>query len=172
MSKDCKSRLICDVCNQNHPEILHNKQKDKEKQPENTEQKEKSTGCNAVLSPQTCAHTGAGDETCIFSIVPVQVKSHKGDRVLQTYAFLDHGSSTTFCTESLLRRLNITGQKTNVLLRTMNQVKSESSYIKGLEVCGLDDFDFIQLSDVFLMPVSQHNIPKQEDLKKKSRFMK
>lgn len=77
MSKDCKSRLTCDVCNQNHPEILHIEQKDKGKKTEHTEQSEKATGSNAVLSPHTCGHIGAGDENCTFSIVPVQVKSQK-----------------------------------------------------------------------------------------------
>lgn len=168
MSKDCKSRLTCDVCNQNHPEILHIEQKDKGKKTEHTEQSEKATGSNAVPSPHTCGHIGAGDENCTFSIVPVQVKSQKGDTVLQTYAFLDHGSTSTFCTESLMRRLNITGQRTNILLRTMNQVKPVTSHhISGLEISSLDKDYFIQISDVFThktMPVSQLNIPRQEDL--------
>lgn len=50
----------------------------------------------------------------------------------------------------------------------MNQVKPVTSYhISGLEISNLDKDDFIQLSDVFThktMPVSQHNIPRQEDL--------
>lgn len=71
-SKDCKSRLTCDVCNQNHPEILHIEQKNKEK-PERTEQNETPIVSNAVPSSHMCRHIGADDETCIFSIVPVQV---------------------------------------------------------------------------------------------------
>lgn len=45
MSKDCNSSLTCDVCNKNHPEILHIEQKDMGK---NTELNEKSIGSNAV----------------------------------------------------------------------------------------------------------------------------
>ena len=123
MSKHCHSRLTCYVCNQNHPEILHIEQKGKRKEAEHTEQHGKPTGGNTVVSPQICGHIGAGDDHPIFSIIPVQVKSHKGDKVLQTYAFLDPGSSSTFCTESLMRRLNLTGQRTNILLKTMNQEK-------------------------------------------------
>lgn len=160
ISKDCKSRLTY--------KILHIEQKDKVNKPEHTEQKDKPIGSNAVLSPHTCGHTRAGDETCIFSIVPLQVKSHKGDTVLQTYAFFDHGSSSTFCTENLMRRLNIAGQKTNSLLRTMNQVKPViSHYISSLEISSLDKDNYMKLSDVFThktMPVSQYNIPRQEDL--------
>lgn len=88
--------------------------------------------------------------------------------MLQTYAFLDHGRSSTFCTESLMRRLNVTGQKVSILLRTMNQEKPVTSHhISGLEVSSLDKNDFIQLSNVFThktMPVSKLNIPRKEDL--------
>lgn len=67
-----------------------------------------------------------------------------------------------------MRRLNVTGRKTSVLLRIMNQVKPVTSHhISGLKISSLDKDDFIQLSDVFThktMPVSQHNIPRQEDL--------
>ncbi|XDV14268.1 hypothetical protein PO909_002442 [Leuciscus waleckii] len=130
----------------------------------NTELNEKSIGSNVVLSPHTCGHIGAGEEACLFSIVPVQVKTPKGDTVLQTHAFLDHGSSSTFCTENLMRRLNVTGQKASILLRTMNQEKPVTSHhISGLEISSLDKNDFIQLSNVFThktMPVSKLNIPK------------
>jgi hypothetical protein len=51
---------------------------------------------------------------------------------------MDSGSQATFCTESLMRQLNMEGKKTQILLRTMGQEKLESSYhVKGLEVCGL-----------------------------------
>ena len=160
LSKFCRARITCDTCKQKHPDILHFTQKEQETK---TEQAQKT-----VISPHTCGHIRAGDETSIFSIVPVQVKSHKGDTVLQTYAFLDHGSTSTFCTENLMKRLKITGQRTNILLRTMNQVKPEASYhITGLEIARMDSNDFMQLPDVFThttMPVSQSNIPKQQDL--------
>lgn len=103
ISKDCRSRLDCSVCQQKHPSVLH------------IEQKGISTPFNEAQEPvsllsvtsgqsQTCGHIGAGDEcNAVFSIVAVQVKSQMSDRVVQTYAFLDPGSSVPFALIALQR---------------------------------------------------------------------
>ena len=100
ISRDCRGRLECNVCGQKHPGILHIEHQEKvtssEKQQQQQQQPAKSTVSTATAAPQTCGHIGAGcEDDCIFSVVPVQVKSQKGDKVLQTYAFLDPGSSGT-----------------------------------------------------------------------------
>lgn len=163
VSKACEDRLTCDVCSLKHPSILHIKH----------QVKEPAVTAPAVTTenaaPKTCGHIGAGfEDDCIFSIVPVQVKAKKGDVILQTYAFLDPGSSGTFCTESLVQRLNVKKRSTNFMLRTLGQEKTIASHIvSGLEVSGLDNDDFIDLPDVVTqrcMPVSQHNIPRQDDV--------
>ena len=171
ISKDCRSRLECNVCSQRHPGILHIEHQDKGTSAEQSEQPANSTVGTAAAAPQTCGHIGAGcEDDSIFSIVPVQVKCQKGDKVLQTYAFLDPGSSGTFCTNSLAQRLNVSRRRTRFLLRTMGQEKTVDSYaISGLAVSGLDQTDFIELPDVFTqkcMPVTKLNIPKQEDVNK------
>lgn len=51
---------------------------------------------SAMISLQSNAHTGAGTDCCALSIVPVCVKSKKGNNVVKTYAFLDSGSSASF----------------------------------------------------------------------------
>lgn len=85
----------------------------------------------------------------IFSVVAIKVKNHKGNKTVQTYAFLDPGSSGTFCTESLARKLIVSGKKTSFLMRTMWQLKIVNAHIRsGLEVSGVDMNDFIQLPDV------------------------
>ncbi|XP_057687730.1 uncharacterized protein LOC130913275 [Corythoichthys intestinalis] len=177
VSKDCNNRLECDVCRQKHPGVLHIKQlvkrtvqQVKDTQPQQDDPKEPAITVETVAS-QTCGHIGAGfEDDCIFSIVPVQVKAKKSDVVLQTYAFLDPGSSGTFCTESLIQRLNMRKRRTNLLLRTLGQEKIIASHVvSGLEVSGLDDNDFIDLPDVVTqtrMPVSHHNIPRQDDVDK------
>ena len=118
---------------------------------------------------QTCGHIGAGaEDDSIFSVVAVKVRSHKSNKTVQTYAFLDPGSSGTFCTESLARKLNVSGKKTSFLMRTMGQKKIVNAHIlSDLEVSGVDMNDFIPLPDVLTqrsMPVSSLNVPHQEDL--------
>ncbi len=44
-----------------------------------------------------------------------------------------------FCTENLIRRLNLTGTKVRILLGTMEQEEVASSHVlSGLEVAGLN----------------------------------
>lgn len=89
--------------------------------------------------------------------------------VLQTYAFLDHGRSTTFCTENLTRRLKFIGEETKIRLHTMTKYKeSRTHYITSMEISSLDEDNFIPISEVFThgtMPVDRQNIPRHEDLK-------
>lgn len=167
-SKDCRSRLDCNVCHQKHPGVLHIERKDPGAPSEQTQQMTSSVNLSTATT-QTCGHIGAGHEVdAVFPIVPVQVKSQKSNKIVQTYAFLDSGSSGTFCTETLAKRLNLKGKKTNILLRTMSQDRIVSAQVlSGLEVSGLEANDFMLLPDVLTqktMPVSTVNIPKQGDI--------
>lgn len=59
--------------------------------------------------------TGASEEECILSVVPVQVKTTKGNKTVETYAFLDAGSTDCFCTEKLMNQLKVSGRRTSIL---------------------------------------------------------
>lgn len=84
------------------------------------------------VSVQTYGHTGARNERSLMPIIPVQVKV-KGDKVMQTYAFLDPGSLAIFCSEHLMKELNLSGKRVKILLRTMGQEQSVScNIIDGL----------------------------------------
>lgn len=167
IGKDCAQRLTCSICSKRHPSALHITAK-------------ASTSQQTVASTiqASCGdggeHAGAGSAhktpSCAMSIVPVQVKCNKDSRVINTYAFLDPGSSATFCTEKLMRKMNIPGKKTNILLKTMNQEKPVDTYlVKGLEVSALKENNFIALPETYTqnaMPVDTKNIPRTEELRK------
>ena len=159
MSRECERRLTCKVCGQTHPTVLHIK-----RQPAAPEQKKQPA------SFQTCGHTGAGKDGCALPILPVSVKSAKGNYIIQTYAFLDPGSSATFCSEDLMQRLNVTGRGTSFLLSIMGQETVVPAYsITDLEVAGLDGNDFYSLPEVLSqrkMPVTTNNIITTEELDK------
>lgn len=87
MSRDCERCLTCQVCCQTHPNVLHIKQ-----QTTAPEVERKPSG-KQPASLKTCGHTGAGEDRCMLSILPVKVKAAKGNHVIKTYAFLDPGSS-------------------------------------------------------------------------------
>ena len=168
ISKDCRSRLDCDVCHQKHPGVLHIERQDKGTTLQQAQRSVSPPSVSTSMS-QTCGHIGAGcEDNAIFSIVAVKVKNQRDNQTVQTYAFLDPGSSGTFCTENLAKRLNLRGKKTSILLRTMGQKKIVNAHIlSGLEVSGMSTNDFIELPEVLTqktMPVSTLNVPLQEDL--------
>lgn len=167
-SKECRNRMDCSVCHQKHPTVLHIEQSNAGF-PKNSQQPT-SVSTTSILT-QTCAHIGAGDEDhSVLSIVAVKVKSQKCNIPVQTYAFLVPGSTGTFCTESLSRKLNVKGKKASILLRTMgNKNIVNTNLISGLQVAALDDNDYIELPDVMTqktMPVSKCNVPRQNDIEK------
>ena len=75
-----------------------------------------------------CSATGAGAPATGLAIVPVNVRAKGKEMMVQTYAFLDPGSNTTFCTDRLIEHLGAIGKKATLSLTTMDQdnVKSES----------------------------------------------
>lgn len=105
-----------------------------------------------------------------MSILPIQVKSRKEDTIIQTYVFLDPYSMATFCSEDLMHSLNITGRRTNFLLRTKGQERIvPTNVLNGLEVASLDNNHFYSLPEVLTqskMPVTPNNIVTKEELAK------
>lgn len=157
MSKGCTQRSTCHVCSLKHPTLLHIQKKD--------DSKDKGTKQPTVSSSLVDTATGAGDSDCMLSIVPVRVKMKKSNHMVQTYAFLDAGSTGTFCTEALLRELKVTGKRTDILLKTMNKEEVvRTSVVTGMEVCGIDDGVFVELPTVYTqkIPVTKESIPTQE----------
>lgn len=144
MSSNCQRRVICHICTANHQTVLHidiNQEKSNESKAGKFESKESSLS-SALVSMDA----------------------------VQTYAFLDPGSSATFCTEQLMRELNALGRRMYILLKTMGQEKPVSSYkISRLEVAALKGDTYLTLPDVYTqrtIPVTKDNVPKMEELKR------
>lgn len=147
-----------------HPTVLHIHQNAPAVNPSKEDAERRSN----QVSAQTCGQTGAGNDKCLMPIVPVQVKSVKGDKLIQTYAFLDPGSSATFCSEKLMNDLNIRGKKVKIFLRTMGQEQSVScNAVTNLEISGIGSNNFFALPEVYTqrdMPVNSDNIVTQKEL--------
>ena len=164
MSKSCPKRLSCQTCLKNHPTVLHI---------ETPQESPKPSEClqNALVSldagKDAGCHNGAG--ACALSVVPVKVKLDKGSKIVETYAFLDQGSTATFCTEALMAQLHGKGKKVEIMLKTMGQEKPVSCFkIAGLEVAAINDETYLKLPDVYTqksVPVTKENIPQEEQIR-------
>ncbi|XP_052256117.1 uncharacterized protein LOC127861549 [Dreissena polymorpha] len=111
------------------------------------------------------ARTGAGTA---LPIVPVRVKAKSSDKFVETYAFLDSGSTATFCSDQVLHLLGIEGKKTILNLTTLgNKQKQTTREVKGLEISSLDGEHTIELPPVFTQPflsLSRADVPSEEDV--------
>lgn len=104
----------------------------------------------ALVSLNANEVMGAGTKKCALAIVLVTVKLEKGTKIVQTYAFLDGGSSALFCAEALMHQLNVDGKKQDILLKTWDKPSQFQADVYSHKST----------------PVAKENIPKMEDLKK------
>ena len=137
---------------------------------ESEKQNDQARSCftEVVACEGMCSATGARASATGLAIVPVNVRAKGKEKIVQTYAFLDPGSNTTFCTDKLIERLGATGRRVTLSLTTTDsdKVKSESLVV-NLEVSDLQGRNIIELSDVFSrvkLPVTVDNILVQSDV--------
>jgi len=64
-------------------------------------------------------------------VVPVKVRAKGSDITVHTYAFLDGGSNTSFCSEQLMKQLGVKGINTTISLTTMERVVQESANLSS-----------------------------------------
>lgn len=114
------------------------------------------------------SQTGAGCSNQALSIVPVKVKARGKDKLIETYALLDSGSTATFCSASLLRELGEEGRRCQMSVATIDGVKENcKSSVTSLEVLDLDEDVSVELPNVFSMQqlnISKDAIARQEDI--------
>ena len=168
MVMNCNKKVDCQICSRKHPTLLHIDQQTSDQQSLLSTNSTTSATLNSALVSADNA-TGARKD-CALAIVPVQVRVVNGSKTIRTYAFLDPGSSATFCTENIMHQLNAKGRKTEFVLRTLGQERPVESYeLSGLQVGHLDGSVYIELPKVYTqyeIPVSKGNLLIQHDLEK------
>jgi hypothetical protein len=175
---DCRQKLICIRCQRYHPSVLHlEPRKDIGSKPDSAETSLKTVEQGSrshdipTFAKTTATRMGAGDAPHeAVAIVPVRLKRINSDKYIETYAFLDTGSTATFCTEEVMRSLNIEGKKTRINLQTMGQETVQGCYVvSGLEVSSLSGEHALELPPVFTqttLPVTQKDVISSEGLQK------
>ena len=103
-----------------------------------------------------------------MTVIPLKVRAKDSDKTVTTYAFLDNGSNSSFCTESLLKQLGVKGQKTKISLSTLERKNrtNDSTLVRDLLVSDLDENEYVSLPMLYTrpeIPVSGDDIPTQDD---------
>ncbi|CAB3981354.1 PREDICTED: uncharacterized protein LOC107342904, partial [Paramuricea clavata] len=184
LARNCPKKSFCKVqdCKEVHSTFLHESSSDKkltrpkgneneEPDKDNTESKSETKAQSGYIkSAKHQSKTTSNNSTTIgLAIVPVKVRAAGSERIVQTYAFLDGGSNTSFCSENLMRQLNIEGKRTNLTLTTLGKANSKTeSSIVSLELSDLQDENHVSLKTVFstpVLPVTTRNRASQQDIR-------
>ena len=129
IARNCPKRKTCAIvnCTRKHPTVLHTNSV--ARCPEANNATASTSSREEVLRVQSAmVNTGGrispfvGTDTSrtAMAIVPVKVWPKGNGTPVITYAFLDSGSSSTFCTEALMRQLGVNGQRTLISLTTLD----------------------------------------------------
>ena len=164
--KDCRTNISCavDNCRNSikHNTLLHRAEL---KRPV----KKNSTASQTVESCSTekvcsLSNNALNEQNVYLCIVPVKIT--RGRKIVKTYAFLDQGSTNSFCDQRLVNSLNLEGDSTQMSIQTLNGSKNIKVKNVSLTVCGLKEnnefeIDVCTISDI---PVSPNVIPLKTQL--------
>ena len=151
MAKSCNQRRQCTLCKGRHPTALH-------RAPSFTGAN--STSANHISNDQGPVYGGK------LNVLPVLVLFE--GRTIRTNAFLDSGSTHSFCCSSLLQKLNYHPQERTVLqLNTVNNRQSVQSHIiRGIKISNLAGSEEMVLPPLFTLneiPLNSTDIPRDYD---------
>lgn len=173
-----RRKRFCRICKGLHPTVLHRytivkaeNLKGEDAHSPRKEVNEKTSEAEHIPKVNVGALPnfmyGLRQKMCI---IPVKVRASNG-QLAPTYAFLDNGSTVSFCTKNLQQILSLkaTGQaKLSVSTVQPQGAMIDCSVICGMEICGVDENNFINLPSVYTLdkiPVSKKDIISNEDLK-------
>ena len=160
LSKGCRSRRRCSICQKNHPTSLHIEGFQLQRTvTENTQPKER-------VDSSSCTATDTQSASILHAILPVRISQAGNPSSVITYAFFDDGSSGCFITDELQEALQATGIPTVLQLKTMHGCnQSASKVISNLVVKDLDGQNQVTLPRTYTreeIPASHNQIPKPE----------
>ena len=124
----------------------------------------------AVSGDSTAVETPASSRPRVcFKVVPVRVSGPGSDKQLTTYAFLDSGSDTTLCLESLVQELSLESKPADFTLSTVNYKGNERGHRTRLNIEALDGKTKFVLDQVLTMdslPIGERHFASNRELRK------
>lgn len=108
-----------------------------------------------------------------LQVVPMKVSAPYGNRVIETYAFLDSGSNTTMCLSSLAEDLSADCTPVEFTLATVSGSEKRKAQQLSLDVVGLATGKGVRLNKVWTtdsLPVAPESIPTANDVQQWSHL--
>ena len=146
MAQQCRVKTTCTVegCGKRHASLLHKallSTQNKASMPSSSnsdEVKEKakgeSDGVQATSMMCSVPPVQTSEPKCALPIVPVMVRGKGQTEYIETFAMLDPGSNRSFCSMTLVKKLNVTGKDITMKVDTMNKSELTKASEVTLEV--------------------------------------
>ena len=98
--------------------------------------------------------TTSDSNRVFLNFVPIKV--FHTNREITTYAFLDQGSTTTLCDQTLLGQLSMKGEKVSFSLTAVNRKNGPYQAKRvSLTIAGLNSNNVVDLHEVFSVNTAQ-----------------
>ena len=169
LSKDCRKKRQCKTCGRKHPTSLHDSNFGRiinNTQESATSNESNSADITVETSSSAMVQSGDYSSIVLQPIVPVKVREAGSNRVTDTYALLDSGSTGCFITEELRDQLKAKHEDSVLKLQTLHGIKHvPTSIVQNLEVSNLHDRNTVKLPKCYTrqeIPVDHSQIPKRE----------
>ena len=180
-SRLCRLNRRCSVpgCPRKHTKFLHTQEDASSSSGKSTQTRDEEPPSSTATQSQNNAAQSAqngfikksatGTGRCVLPIVPVRVRAQGRNAYVHTYALLDSGSTSTFCTDELARQLNAASRKQSLSLTTLEKSNStvETSVVSLIIDSG-PATDVIKLPCVYTresINIQDTYIAKVDDLK-------
>ncbi len=167
-AKWCLNKSSCGVqdCRRRHSKLLHDALP-----PPMTAVRENTVAESETPAASSCACASPTPDSTKIALpfVAVRVKAADADHSVLTHAFLDPGSTKSFCSRQLLQKLGIHGESTTLALSTLNDENSCNAEEVTLEVSGTRQKKTVVLPRVYAIdtfPNLTTNCATQDDLNK------
>ena len=122
----CPKTSFCKVdrCHDKHSTFLH---PPSARVDDSTQQEKGAQSVYVIVGKLRRTVIGAGTSGTGLPVVPVKVRAKASYTFISTYAFLDGGSNTTFCSYHLLKDYGVRGVDTTLSLTTMERENSTNT---------------------------------------------
>ena len=161
---------IRDSCTRKHPSILHTR-------PRQASTTDVGVGTDDDIGAQVRCSMANTDENVAsrsfercrtgMAVTPVKVRVKGSDKSIVTYAFLDNGSNSSFCTDSLMKQLGVKGQRISLFTLERKNSTVFSNLVSDPLVSDLDENEYVRLPILYTraeIPVSSDDVPTQSDI--------
>ena len=168
ISKNCRNKMICDICHKRHPTCIHNDRPFEPKKESSEDQGPTPQIQTNAMITHCVVQKGTSNQTS--PIIPVYISTPEHDQEVLVYAMLDTQSDSSFILEEVAETLDVVAEPVKLKLSTMSSKGTTVSCkrLKQLQVRGFFSDKKVTVPTMYtrkFIPANRAHIPTPETVK-------